>query len=212
MGNSKLKKSLVVKWLKRLVLMLLAFLTFTNSRLLTRQTIAIKPAPAAQQLTQKGEQLYQQGKFDAAAIAWERSAKIYQQLGDQENQTLNLINTSEALQANGRYLKACNTILQALDVDRFDCRSLTEQNNGDHRDLAFHSWFKTASAQPNNLTQVTGWQSLGDILQQLGRLDLSTKVLQQALQNARQLSATESAARILVRVIINKFWEKGRKY
>ena len=194
-------KFLVVKWLKRLALMLLALLIFANSSiLLTRQVTATEPAKAALELTFEGEQLYQRGEFDAAARAWQKAASIYQQIGKQQKQKQSLINMSEALQANGRYLKACNIVLQAFDAEQFDCRSLTQKNNGDrnNRDNDFNSWFKTLETQPSNLILTSGLHSFGDILQKLGRLDLSTRVLQKSLQMARQLSAAETEAAILL--------------
>ncbi len=194
--KNKLKKSPAVKWLKRLALMLFASIAFTNSSLLlTKQTIATEPAKAALELTLKGEQLYQRGEFDSAATAWQQSANIYQQLGKKQERNQSLINMSEALQANGRYLKACNIVLQAFNIDRFDCRSLTEKNSSDR---LFNSWFKNLKAQPSNLAQATGLHSFGDILQKLGRLDLSTRVLQKSLQMTRQLSAPETEAAILL--------------
>ncbi len=205
------KKFPVAKWLKRLALMLLSFLIFTSSSILcTRQLTATEPAKAALNLTIEGEKLYELGEFDSAARVWQKAATIYQQLGDKEKQTQSLINMSEALQANGRYLKACNIVIQAVNIDQFDCRSLTEKNNSDKPNgmaksttatqtlRTFNSWFKTLNAQPNTLTQAKGLQSFGDILQKLGRLDLSTRVLQKALQTARQLSSPETEAAILL--------------
>ncbi len=198
----KAKRTLVfkTKWLKQLALMLFAFLLFMHSSILTRQIIAAEPAKAALELTSEAERLYQLGEFDSAARTWQKSANLYQQLGNKQQQTHNLINMSEALQASGRYLRACNIALQAFDVEQFDCRSLTEKNNRDYQEqnLAFNSWFKTLTSQSNNLTQVAGLHSLGDILQKLGRLDLSTTVLQQGLESVRQLSATEAEAGILL--------------
>ncbi|MGL6339758.1 MAG: CHAT domain-containing protein [Waterburya sp.] len=205
------KKFLVAKWLKRLALMLIAFLIFTSSSILfTRQLTAIEPAKAALNLTIEGEKLYELGEFDSAARVWQKAATIYQQLGDKEKQTQSLINMTEALQANGRYLKACNIVIQAVNIDQFDCRSSTEKNSSDKLNgmaksttatqtlRAFDSWFQTLNAQPNTLTQAKGLQSFGDILQKLGRLDLSTRVLQKALQTARQLSSPETEAAILL--------------
>jgi CHAT domain-containing protein len=205
------KKFPVAKWLKRLALMLLSFLIFTNSTILcTRQLTATEPAKAALNLTIEGEKLYELGEFDSAARVWQKAATIYQQLGDKEKQTQSLINMSEALQANGRYLKACNIVIQAVNIDQFDCRSLTEKSNSDKPNgmaksttatqtlRTFNLWFKTLNAQPNTLTQAKGLQSFGDILQKLGRLDLSTRVLQKALQTARQLSSPETEAAILL--------------
>ncbi|MGL4882602.1 MAG: CHAT domain-containing protein, partial [Waterburya sp.] len=205
------KKFPVAKWLKRLALMLIAFLIFTSSSILyTRQLTAIEPAKAALNLTIEGEKLYELGEFDSAARVWQKAANIYQQLGDKEKQTQSLINMTEALQANGRYLKACNIVIQAVNIDQFDCRSSTEKNSSDKPNgmaksttatqtlRAFDSWFKTLNAQPNTQTQAKGLQSFGDILQKLGRLDLSTRVLQKALQIARQLSSPETEAAILL--------------
>ena len=181
--------------------MLLSLIIFTHIPIfLTGQTRAAKPGQIAQELTLQGEQFYQQGEFDSAARAWQQSANIYQQLGNKQKQNQSLINLSEALQANGRYLKACNIFLQAFDVDQFDCRSLTKENNGDrnNRDRPFDSWLNTLKIQPSSLIQATGLHSFGDILQKLGRLDLSTKVLQKSLQITRLFSSPEAEASILV--------------
>ncbi|MDJ0594591.1 MAG: CHAT domain-containing protein [Pleurocapsa sp. MO_226.B13] len=190
------QKSPVAKWLKRLALMLLASLIFTHSPILfTRQLKATEPAKTAPELTLQGEQLYQLGEFDSAAKAWQQAANLYQQQGDNQKQNQSLINVSEALQANGRYLKACNTIIQVFKIDRFDCRSLTDNNN---RDRDFDSWLSTLKTQLNTLTLTNGLHSFGDILQKLGRPDLSSKILQKALKIARQSSSPETEAAILV--------------
>jgi CHAT domain-containing protein len=209
-GKNRRKKSSRAKWWQRLALMFLAWLIFSSSSILfISQTTATVPAKAALQLTIEGERLYKLGEFDSAARVWQKAANIYQQLGNQEKQTLSLLNMTEALQANGRYLKACKVIIQVVELDQFDCRG-TERNSSDKpNDIAksttatqtlrpFDFWFKNLKTQPNTLAQALSLQSFGDILQKLGRLDLSTRVLQKALQISRQLSLPEREAAILL--------------
>ncbi len=180
---------------KRIVLVLLAGLIFASSQILASQSVIAKePASAAFKLTLEGRQLYELGKFDSAAKVWQEAANIYEQSGDEPNKNQSLIHVAEALQANGLYLKACKVVIQAFKIDQFNCRDLIENSKSDR---AFNSWFKTIQVQSSTLIQVTGLHSFGDILQQLGRLDLSNKVLEKSLQIARKSSSSTEGAILL---------------
>ncbi|MEM7594321.1 MAG: CHAT domain-containing protein [Cyanobacteria bacterium P01_A01_bin.83] len=176
--------------------MLLAFLMFTSSSILSiHHAIAQEPVATASKLTIKGKQLYELGKFDSAARVWQEAVNIYEQLGDEQNKHQSLINVAEALQADGRYLRACGVVLQTFKIDQYNCRNLIELKNSDR---AFYSWFKTLQPQSATLTQAKGLHSFGDILQKLGRLDLSEKVLQKSLQIARQRSSSQIEGAVLL--------------
>lgn len=192
---------LLLKWLKRIILMLLAFVMFTSSSILaTHQTVAQEPIATASKLTIEGKQLYELGKFDLAAQVWQKAVNIYEQLGDEQNKNQSLINLAEALQSDGRYLRACGVILQTFNIDevisdQFNCQNLIEKKD---RDRTFNSWFKTLQLKSSTLTQANGLHSFGDILQKLGRLDLSERVLQKSLEIARQLSSPQTEGAVLL--------------
>ena len=195
--NNQRKKFLkALKFWKRVVLAWLACLIFANGQILASQSVTVRePAAAAVKLTIEGKQLYERGQFDSAAKVWQEAAKIYEQSGDEQHKNQSLINVAEALQADGLNLKACSVVIQAFQIDRFNCRALIENDNSDR---AFNSWFKTIQVQSATAIQANGLNSFGDILQKLGRLDLSNRVLEKSLQIARRLSSSSTEGAILL--------------
>lgn len=100
------------------------------------------------------------GQPEAALAAWERSEKTYAHLGDDLGQLGSQINQVQALQILGFYRRA---------QDRLEHANSQLQR------------------QPNSELKALGLRSLGSILQVIGDLKQSQKVLEQSFELANQL-------------------------
>ena len=191
---------------RALALILLALLTLLSAIALPTEKMAgakeavnqhssrTSQAAPAQKLAIQGKELYEAGRFSEAAEVWQQAASAYARVGDFDGMTQSRINIAASLQALGLYPRACNTLLQAFGITDPDCQKLTSEN--ENRQQLQDSLIKTLAAQPNSLQKTIGLRSLGDILQKLDDLELSTKVLQISLNTAIKLrsSQNESAA------------------
>ncbi|MEH1931766.1 CHAT domain-containing protein [Nostoc sp.] len=125
----------------------------------------------AQTLDIQGNLQLELGKTEQALDSWKQSANTYAQAGDEVGITRSLINQSMAEQALGLYRQA-RTTLEEL-------QPRLEQ-------------------QPNSLVKATALRSFGDVLQLVGDLEPSFKVLQQSRDIAKKLqSPSEISATLL---------------
>ena len=190
-----------------IVLILLALLTMVSVLALSAERVAGAKKPAAEyssrisqadnapKLAKQGKELYEAGQFEEAAEVWQQAAAAYAQVGDFDGMTRSRINTAEALQALGFYPRACNTLLQAFGISTKNCQNLIQENeNYQQRD----SLLKTLSAQPNSLNKAVGLLRLGEVLQRLDDLELSTKVLWLSLNVAQKLHSPKAESTILL--------------
>ena len=176
-------------------LILLAVLTciiipLSSERVLS-QEVTLKPS----QLVIEGKKLYDLGQFDAAARVWQQAADGYEQIGDIEKKSQSLINTAEALQSGGRYLKACDRLIRALQIETYSCRQIIQENQTDTIWQEFKQQLQTIPDTVKPLTKSYGLRSFGDVLQKLGNPELSLQVLQFATKISSGLSSpiTENA-------------------
>jgi CHAT domain-containing protein len=112
----------------------------------------------------KGQTQLFMSQPELALESWKQSAKIYQETGEITDFIRVKINQVQALQALGLYSKARNIIVEA------------------ENQLIF---------QPDSLLKAKSLQSLGDILRELGDLELSLKILYQSLAIAEYLQNPE---------------------
>jgi CHAT domain-containing protein len=152
------------------------------------------PTVNTSQLSIQGKAVYDTRQFDAAARVWQPIADTYTLISDKDGITESLINKAESLQALGLYPRACNTLLQAFRIAESDCQQLIQEN--ENRKQRQDSFIKTLEEKPNSRTKAVALRGLGDVLQKLGDLDLSKRVLQLSLDVARGLPSPqhESAA------------------
>lgn len=189
---------------RALTLILLALLTLTSVPALSSERVAAKESITqpefrnsqtnnALHLATQGKELYEAGQFSEAVRVWQQAASAYAQTGDKEGMTQSRINIASALRDLGHYPQACNTILHAFGIADLDCQKLIRENEN-HRGR--DSLLKTLSERPNSLTKTVGLRSLGNVLQRLDDLELSTKILQMSLKVAKALPSPqdESAA------------------
>jgi CHAT domain-containing protein len=177
---------------KQVTLILLAGLTFLSVFVVSTHLVSAAP----QQLSSQGKAFYEAGQFSEAAEVWQQAAAAYAQVGDRPNRNQNLMNAAEALQALGLYPRACNTLLQALEVTEFNCQTLIQvDKNTQQRNT---SLIETLTAKPDSLTHAIGIRSLGDTLQRLDQLNLSQQVLQLSLAMAQRLSSNPEMSAALL--------------
>ncbi|MBD2775400.1 CHAT domain-containing protein [Iningainema sp. BLCCT55] len=102
----------------------------------------------------QGKLQFAQGKTETALITWQKAAEIYQQIGDKESLIRTRINSAQAMQVLGLYRQANKTLTEL------------EQTLSKISDVSI---------------KATGLRSLGNVLQVVGDLKRSQKVLKQSL-------------------------------
>ncbi|MFN6463915.1 MAG: CHAT domain-containing protein [Nostoc sp. DedVER02] len=116
----------------------------------------------AQTLDVQGNLQLELGRTEQALDSWKQSADSYAQAGDEVGITRSLINQSMAQQALGFYRQS-RTTLEKLQP--------------------------RLEKQPDSLVKATALRSFGDVLQLVGDLELSFKVLQQSLNIAKKFQS-----------------------
>ncbi|MBD0346481.1 MAG: tetratricopeptide repeat protein, partial [Coleofasciculus sp. Co-bin14] len=124
----------------------------------------------AQTLDVQGQLQLALSKAEAALTTWQRAADMYQQIGDSTALTRNRINSAQALQSLGLFRQA-NKILTEVE--------------------------QTLKNQPDSLVKATGLRSLGNILQVVGDLRESRRVLEQSLALASSSSSERAVSETL---------------
>jgi len=119
-------------------------------------------AVLAQSLEIQGRLQLVTGQAEKALVTWQQTAEIYSRANDQNGVVRSLINQAQALRSQGFYRRA-EAILQ--DVNQ------------------------TLQSQPDSIEKTTALRSLGDVLQVVGELEKSHKVLQQSLEIAQRLQS-----------------------
>jgi CHAT domain-containing protein len=146
-------------------------------------------ARQAQLLTQQGQTLFDRGQPQAALSKWQQATQIYRQLGDKASVSSSLLNQSLALQELGSTLQACEQAIGAIDLPSAVCQSSFW---GD--DYSTNELRKDLSQATPSPTTLRGWQQLGKVLRQLGKLDESEVVLQTALEKTEKGREPENIA------------------
>ncbi|WP_235018607.1 CHAT domain-containing protein [Tolypothrix sp. NIES-4075] len=125
----------------------------------------------AQTLEIQGNLQLELGKAELALNTWKQAENIYKKAGDEVGKTRSLINQSIAQQALGQYLLSRMTLKQMY-----------------HR----------LEKQPDSLVKATALRSLGDVVQLIGDLEESLKVLLKSRDIAEKLqSPPEISAALL---------------
>ena len=136
-----------------------------------------------QSLALKAQKLYQNGQLASAVKTWDAAAAAFKEQDDLQSYRQSSINQSQVLQDLGLYPRACNTLLQAFEVERPDCSA--SQIEELHQQLA---------QQPQlDLVRGIGLRSLGSILQKKGRLNESQKLLQLSIKATQNSSEQASS-------------------
>lgn len=155
----------------------------------------------AQTLTQQGFLQLQAGQAELALKTWRSAYKAYQKLNNQQGMTGNLINQSLALQANGSYNLACQTLTQALKLKSSICPSSIQDNSVSNKN--FEQLHQALEKQPIQKTQIIGLYNLGTVLRLMGEVDSSAIVLQKAFSMSQFLTTDSKLSHKLLLSIAN---------
>jgi CHAT domain-containing protein len=129
-------------------------------KLLQTQSVPGSASILAQTIDIQGQLQFSQGQTESALATWERTEKLYAQLGDDAGVTRSKINQCHALRVLGFYRRA-QTILEQLQV--------------------------SLASKPDTAIKVATLRSLGVALEQSGDLQRAEMVLKQSLTIAQKL-------------------------
>ncbi len=134
-------------------------------------------------LNQLGHEQLQKGEAQKALKTWEQAYEIYRGLNNSEGVSGTLINQSLALQALGSYSRACRTINEALKLEKQNwvCNSRNNINSQSKKKL-----ITALEGIPQGKIQIIGLENLGDILNQIGKVEASEIVLEKTLSMTKK--------------------------
>jgi CHAT domain-containing protein len=114
------------------------------------------------------------GQRSNALETWQQAAAIHKEIGSPEGVIGSQINQAQALQDLGLYPKACQTLLDALELNAQKCEVSEAE-------------LKTLKAAPSLSQQILGLRSLGNVLRVIGQTGQSQMVLLKSWQLAQQV-------------------------
>ena len=156
---------------------------------------------------------YGKGNPEYALSSWQLAADIYQKKLNARQIIGNQINQGQAMQDLGLYPRACNTLLealeiniqdigQALELDIQDCQltNLTKKELEEFTDsfqvILQENLDKLDKKNPEFQLRFDGLMSLGDVFRGLGNLGLSQVILTKILNVVESPNVTEEGKRI----------------
>ncbi len=122
----------------------------------------------------QGQRQLAVGQPENALPTWQQAADIYGKIGDQNGVMRSQINQAQAMQDLGLYPWACQTLLEALELDSKDCE-------------VSEIGLQNLKAQQSVPLQILGLRSLGNVLRVIGQTEQSQKVLLKSWQLGSEL-------------------------
>lgn len=144
-------------------------------------TGVVRERKKARALNREGSRLWAMGNPAEALEKWKKAEELYRKAGDQIGVIGSQINQAQALEALGHYRKSCDRILAAFGSD-IKCDNLTKGN--------IDKILESLQTPDDNL-KFRGWQSLGNILRKMEKLEESQTVLNASLDVAKSQSWQE---------------------
>jgi CHAT domain-containing protein len=114
------------------------------------------------------------GQRSNALETWQQAAAMHKEIGSLEGVIGSHMNQAQALQELGLYPKACQTLLDALELKAQKCEVSEAE-------------LKTLKAAPLLPQQILGLRSLGNVLRVIGQTGQSQMVLLKSWQLAQQV-------------------------
>jgi CHAT domain-containing protein/tetratricopeptide (TPR) repeat protein len=125
----------------------------------------------AQIYNAKGHLEYRTGKSELALHTWQRSEKLYRAVGDAVAIKGNSIDIAQAEKSLGFYRRSCNSVLEALVRENYDCQELS--------DSQLKEILEEVTSKPNHLT-VKALTSLGNSLLLMAQLPEAQAVMEES--------------------------------
>lgn len=146
----------------------------------------------AESLNTLGTLQLAKGQTEEALKSWQKATLLFQQLKDTEGEFRGKINQARALRVLGFYPRACQQMLNALNLPALSCQQ-----------LSFEQLTQSLSQLPKTLSplQVEAWLTLGDTLRNLGQLGGSQTVLEAILTHLPDPSQKNAIAFSLGRTL-----------
>jgi CHAT domain-containing protein len=137
----------------------------------------------AQALNNQGLLKFNRGQPESALEVWQAAAIYYRQAEDTSGKLLNEINQVKALQSLGLNRQACELLTQGLHLSSLDCRigKRETQTVLKEQQLILEQALG-ASTLPIETHYLLAWQSLGQLLGNLGQVKLSRWLLENLLE------------------------------
>lgn len=123
----------------------------------------------------QGQLQLEVGQPDNALKTWRQAADIYREIGSLDDVIKSQINRSQAFQDLGLYPRACETLLDALELDSQECQ------------ISEAELQQTLSQKQSLPLQILGLRSLGNVMRSIGQTQQSQTVLLKSWQLAQQL-------------------------
>lgn len=114
------------------------------------------------------------GQRSNALETWKQAADMYREIGNTEGVLGSKINQAQALQDLGLYPRACQTLLDALELNAQKCEVSEKE-------------LQTLKASPSLPQRILGLRSLGNVLRVIGQTGQSQMVLLKSFQLAQQV-------------------------
>ncbi|MBT9315777.1 CHAT domain-containing protein [Leptothoe spongobia] len=128
----------------------------------------------AQTLNAQGQLAFTQGRTETALQAWQQTTQIYQDLDYQPGITGSLINQSRALETIGHYRRACQSLLNAINLTEQSC-------DFSHSDTAPNKIIQAFEQESDNTLKILGLRSLGNVMRLTGQLPEAQQLLKQSV-------------------------------
>lgn len=131
---------------------------------------------SARQLNEQGFQLLYQGDADEALSIWQKSTQLYKQVNDRDGVVGSTLNQTIAMQALGLNPRACQTIVETMQLPDWLCFSYPQTAPLNSTEVLQQAFIKV----PRTSTTSIGLRLLGGVLRSLGKLPESQLILDQA--------------------------------
>ena len=143
----------------------------------------------AQILSIQGNFYLETGRSEKALESWTEATEYYTKINDSHGITQSQINQAQAMQALGFYPRACQTLMNALQlnsqIDSQSCEWSLEAQN-------------TIEAKPVNTLNLLAFRQLGEVFRALGDFPASSQVLLTALERAKELQNLEEMGSVYI--------------
>ncbi len=155
----------------------------------------------SKQLTQIGHKQLEEGRAQKALKTWQRATKIYRTEGNSIGVMGSLINESLAQKALGLDYSACQTLVEALELEDWVCINSTKRSKEyiDKLSLMLREQKALRSGNLEKLkVKIIGLSNLGNALRQVGQPQRSQIVLLHGLSLSQKLSNSSFTSQILL--------------